>query len=263
MIPMPSLAVRKSLESALNWLQDEGVKLRGSEKREKGGREREEESSSSLFSLILSHYLSLSNPPLSPTPLSPSSLSLRHKGVKHFHVIYATSPSQYPALSASLLSLFSSSPLREVRICRKKGQNSFVAGILLVNVTCWIKENITSKVEGWIRRHKIDPIYHHASQPPLQLSIGNRFNHIEEWVDHSLGYLLPPQLAGKNLFLYKYPVQSKILHWNGPLKPWARDYGYFRDYWIPFACSLTSISSKRKRGMVSRAGDQREEREWL
>ena len=52
-IPMPSLAVRKSLETALNWLQDEGVKLRGSEKREKGRREREEQSSSSLPLLSL------------------------------------------------------------------------------------------------------------------------------------------------------------------------------------------------------------------
>ena len=364
LIPMPSLAVKKSLESALNWLQDEGLKLRGREEREKGGRERGEESPFSLFSRILSHYLSLTGPLLSPPPLSPSSsLSLRrHKGGMLFHVIYATSPPQYPALSASLLSLFSSSlspsrirawifvttddmnalnehlngcfasfpyrhlislfPFKE-DIVRERSESvhrddlgsaynfvrfympslfamfgkeylyvdadtiflgdvgdfftvekknpefcvtaygdkvlisltseqriimrevaeemSFVAGVLLVNVTCWIKDELTSKVEGWIRRHKIDPIYRHASQPPLQLAVGKRFNHIPHWVDHSFGYESPPQLSVKRQIAFRYPVRSKILHWNGIVKPWMKSGGDFQDYWIPFSCSLDHV----------------------
>lgn len=92
----------------------------------------------------------------------------------------------------------------------RPGDMAFNAGVLLFHLDNWRKQNMTRRVMKWMELNTNKPVYPLGSQPPLQLSVGNKFEHIgAEWNVDGAGHSVvsKQRLAG-----------AKILHWTGPKK---------------------------------------------
>lgn len=95
---------------------------------------------------------------------------------------------------------------------------SINAGILLLNIRSWARLGLTKEVEFWVRENNAKGLYHLGSQPPLELAThGRRLPCVHlppEWHVGCLG-------CDSNVRPGKKLVRkAKILHWNGPCKPW-------------------------------------------
>jgi lipopolysaccharide biosynthesis glycosyltransferase len=100
----------------------------------------------------------------------------------------------------------------------------FNAGVFVFNLKRWSEMRLTAEVEHWIAANNRDKLYMLGSQPPLVLAIygaGERCQQLEaEWHLDCLGCMGAGRL--------KTPQQldaAKLLHWNGPNKPFKTTAG--------------------------------------
>jgi alpha-1,4-galacturonosyltransferase len=104
---------------------------------------------------------------------------------------------------------------------------------MVLNLAQWRAQRVTSVIERWtsfeegLRTRTGNGMWTHGSQPVLLLA----FHDDAEWLSSSwnvdgLGHRL------------NYPKEvlkpAQILHWTGPLKPWAH-HGVNRLLWEPYS----------------------------
>lgn len=113
-----------------------------------------------------------------------------------------------------------------------KRQEAWNVGVFVVDLARWKVLKYAERVEAWVKRHNdcSDGLWVGGSQPPLLLSFvsrpdGEPVDYVTfeaEWNAADLGWrtgMSPSQLKLK-----------KILHWNGPKKPWKKD-GLYKQLW--------------------------------
>lgn len=103
------------------------------------------------------------------------------------------------------------------------GEKGFNAGVFVFNLREWRALNLTAEAEHWISANNREKLYALGSQPPLTLAIlgarqgkGRCQPLPAEWHLDCLGCIGAGRL--------KTPEQlkdAKLLHWNGPNKPFA------------------------------------------
>lgn len=112
---------------------------------------------------------------------------------------------------------------------------SFNVGVLAVDLRRWGEQGLVEKVEDFARQQRGcgGRLWKGGSQPPLLLAFlsrapGAREDFIvfePEWNAGDLGW--DPGLNVSEL------RQKRVLHWNGPVKPWLRQ-GLYRELWQPY-----------------------------
>lgn len=117
-------------------------------------------------------------------------------------------------------------PLKDYKISYlKKKCINFIAGLYFVDCKYWHKNNITSKCEQLMIDHKksTTPLFDFGTQPIINIVFAENYGHLDpKWNINGLG-------GNKNIS--KSIINSaKVLHWNGPFKPWNGD-GYYKDLW--------------------------------
>lgn len=104
---------------------------------------------------------------------------------------------------------------------------SFNAGVMIISLRAWDAHNITGHVEAWALRNGGHELWRLGSQPPLLLLLHDRVRWLDDaWNVDGLGHHMEhttERLLG-----------ARILHWTGPLKPWAVN-GLHQDLWEPHA----------------------------
>ena len=102
-------------------------------------------------------------------------------------------------------------------------EHGFNAGVFVFNLDAWRRLNLTAEVMYWIKANNNESLYQLGSQPPLTLAVYGARNGTgrcqalpAEWHLDCLGCLGPGRLKTKEQL-----VSAKLLHWNGPNKPFA------------------------------------------
>ena len=105
------------------------------------------------------------------------------------------------------------------------GDDAFNAGVLLIRTDNWKKQNVTKKIKYWMDLNIRSPAFLLGSQPPLLLSIGQHFEHMNNsWnVDG----------AGHSSLSAEAVAEAQIIHWSGSVKGCARN-AFHRDIWQRF-----------------------------
>lgn len=99
---------------------------------------------------------------------------------------------------------------------------AFNTGVYVTDIDLWRKNNITQKLEYWLTLNTKEGVYGSekgggGSQAPIMLVFYNRYTAMDpNWHVHYLG--LTPGTSYTSAFL----KQAKLIHWNGPFKPWGR-----------------------------------------
>ena len=95
----------------------------------------------------------------------------------------------------------------------------FIAGVFVADLHRWRNQGLTRQIEYWVERNQEEHIYHLGSQPPMNLAIGDDFEHLDPlWHVADLGW--KPDID--------VPDNACLLHWNGIHKWWVKD-GYHLD----------------------------------
>ena len=110
--------------------------------------------------------------------------------------------------------------------CRSYGKDlpleeqGFNAGVFVFNLRRWAAMNLTAEVEHWIRANNRERLYMLGSQPPLTISIFGTYGPCEriptEWHVDCLGCIGAGRLKAPEVL-----EGAKLLHWNGPNKPFG------------------------------------------
>jgi len=107
-----------------------------------------------------------------------------------------------------------------------KNEIIFNAGIFVTNLKKWKEHKITKKLENIMLKQKKSKkgIYKSGTQIPLNIVFYNQYEKIApEWNMLDLG-----NYDKLNIQILK--EKGKILHWNGPNKPWKKN-GYYKNLW--------------------------------
>lgn len=108
-------------------------------------------------------------------------------------------------------------------------ERGFNAGVFFFNLRRWAQLNLTREVEYWIRANNREKLYMLGSQPPLVLSIFGSEQRCEElpgeWHLDCLGCMGAGRLKTREQL-----NSAKLLHWNGPYKPFKTGPGVRRAY---------------------------------
>lgn len=95
-------------------------------------------------------------------------------------------------------------------------QETFNAGVVLIDLGEWQNQRLTEEAVWWMERHVSDPnggLWHLGSQPIMHLMLHGIWQALpDNWNLDGLGRLghLPPKLLR----------EAKLLHWTGRKKPW-------------------------------------------
>lgn len=99
---------------------------------------------------------------------------------------------------------------------------SFNSGVYVTEMDLWRKNNITEQLERWMTLNTVEEVYGNekgggGSQPPMMLVFYKKYTHLDpNWHVRYLGWTRGTSYTAPFL------RQAKLLHWNGPIKPWAR-----------------------------------------
>ncbi|XP_059163725.1 glycosyltransferase 8 domain-containing protein 1-like [Physella acuta] len=113
---------------------------------------------------------------------------------------------------------------------------SFNTGVFVSNLSDWHSQNITSQLEYWMELNTKEEVYGNergggGSQPPMMIVFYNKFSRIDPlWHVRHLG-----ASAGTS-YSKSFVKKAKLLHWNGPFKPWGRTAQHsdlWEKYFIP------------------------------
>ena len=105
---------------------------------------------------------------------------------------------------------------------------AFNAGVLLIRLDRWREQNVTEQVRFWMNINRERALYQHGSQPPLLLSVGDKYERFDlSWnVDG----------AGFRRIQAKVLKKAKIIHWTGGKKG-DEDDSWHHDVWEKFHSS--------------------------
>ncbi len=102
-------------------------------------------------------------------------------------------------------------------------ERGFNAGVFLFNLGAWAQHNLTAEAEHWIKANNRERLYQLGSQPPLTLAVhgarggkGRCQALPPEWNLDCLGCMGAGRIKTAGQLR-----DAKLLHWNGPNKPWA------------------------------------------
>ncbi|KAF4679350.1 hypothetical protein FOZ62_001311 [Perkinsus olseni] len=129
------------------------------------------------------------------------------------------------------------------RIGNLRSKTAYNAGVMGIHLGRWKSLHIRDRVEQWISWHNKCRIWKGGSQPPLLLALydltadqqGAEQVMVElpsEWNFANLGWktdFAATELAGQ-----------KVLHWNGPKKPWLQN-GLYVEAWLPWRKNFDSM----------------------
>ncbi|EPS62323.1 hypothetical protein M569_12469, partial [Genlisea aurea] len=94
----------------------------------------------------------------------------------------------------------------------------FNTGVMVLDLSKWRVQKLTSQIERWMRIHKRHRIYDLGSLPPFLLVFAGDVEAVEHrWNQHGLG---GDNVEGLCRDLHPGPVS--LLHWSGKGKPWLR-----------------------------------------
>ena len=104
-------------------------------------------------------------------------------------------------------------------------ERGFNAGVFVFNLAKWAALNLTAEVEYWVRANNREKLYSLGSQPPLTLAVhgapGGRCQPLpSEWHVDCLGCMGAGRLKSEETLR-----AARLLHWNGPNKPFAAGAG--------------------------------------
>eukprot|EP00123_Amoebidium_parasiticum_P018405 comp24193_c2_seq1/m.44374 comp24193_c2_seq1/g.44374 ORF comp24193_c2_seq1/g.44374 comp24193_c2_seq1/m.44374 type:complete len:984 (-) comp24193_c2_seq1:240-3191(-) len=94
-----------------------------------------------------------------------------------------------------------------------KNEVYFNAGVMVLNLKIWKEKNKDAEIAKWLDLNRQRPIYKFGSQPPLLLAFYRDY----EQMDYTWNYR---HLGHKVGLPIDKIAQAKILHFNGPRKPW-------------------------------------------
>ncbi|KAF4753337.1 hypothetical protein FOZ63_014804, partial [Perkinsus olseni] len=129
------------------------------------------------------------------------------------------------------------------RIGNLRSKTAYNAGVMGIHLGRWKSSRVKDRVEQWISWHNKCRIWKGGSQPPLLLALydlttdqpGAKQVMVElpsEWNFANLGWktdFAATELAGQ-----------KVLHWNGPKKPWLQN-GLYVEAWLPWRKKFDSM----------------------
>ncbi|KAK2145738.1 hypothetical protein LSH36_660g02038 [Paralvinella palmiformis] len=102
----------------------------------------------------------------------------------------------------------------------KPSSCSFNVGVYVFNADLWREQNITRQLEHWLELNTREEIYgsgraEGGSQPPMLIVFYDKYTPISPlWNLRYLG------LYPKARYSEHFVLRGKLLHWNGPYKPW-------------------------------------------
>eukprot|EP00123_Amoebidium_parasiticum_P009828 comp19732_c0_seq1/m.23523 comp19732_c0_seq1/g.23523 ORF comp19732_c0_seq1/g.23523 comp19732_c0_seq1/m.23523 type:complete len:439 (-) comp19732_c0_seq1:520-1836(-) len=97
---------------------------------------------------------------------------------------------------------------------------AFNAGVFVVDMVEWKKQNITGQLLAWLEDNLDEDLFGSgagggASQPPMLIVLHKKVSQIPaEWHVRHFGW------APGESYTMDYVTQAKLMHWNGPKKPW-------------------------------------------
>ncbi|KAK6997795.1 Glycosyltransferase 8 domain-containing protein 1 [Biomphalaria glabrata] len=100
---------------------------------------------------------------------------------------------------------------------------SFNTGVFVTDLRLWDNNNITQQLEYWMELNTKEEVYGNekgggGSQPPMMIVFYNKYTNIESlWHVRHLGLS-----AGTTYNKGLLENRAKLIHWNGPFKPWGR-----------------------------------------
>ncbi|CAH1775439.1 unnamed protein product [Owenia fusiformis] len=100
---------------------------------------------------------------------------------------------------------------------------AFNTGVYVADLTRWKKQNITAKIEYWMKLNTEQEIYGNekgggGSQPPMMIALYKKYTLMDPmWHVRNLGW----SPSGKR-YSKEFLQSAKLLHWNGRFKPWGR-----------------------------------------
>lgn len=116
----------------------------------------------------------------------------------------------------------------------KKVKYTFNAGVYVVDLDRWRSQEMTSKIRKLTLKNRKQRIYNYGSQPPLVLTIGDKFEHLSPAWNVKVNKL--------NLGLLN--EKACLLHWSGKRKPWNTfgDPDIHNDLWTPYASLINATN---------------------
>lgn len=116
----------------------------------------------------------------------------------------------------------------------KKAKFTFNAGVYVVDLDRWRSQELTKKIRKLTLKNRKKRFYNYGSQPPLVLSIGDKFEHLSPAWNVKVNKL--------NLGLLK--EKACLLHWSGKRKPWNtfNDPDIHNERWTKYATSNVTKS---------------------
>lgn len=99
---------------------------------------------------------------------------------------------------------------------------SFNAGVYVVDLNRWRSEKITEKVRDLAAKNRKKSFYKYGSQPPLALTIQDKFEHLP-WFWNAKADHLDRRPEARQ--------EACLIHWSGTTKPWDED-GIEKEMWV-------------------------------
>lgn len=115
------------------------------------------------------------------------------------------------------------------------GACSFNTGVFVVNMTEWKLNNITERLLYWANLNANETLGSHlvneGAQPPIMIVFYHKITNLEPlWNVRHLG------ITSGSRYSSRFLKHAKLLHWDGPFKPWSRrssHTAFWEHYYIP------------------------------
>mmetsp|Transcript_24038 Transcript_24038/g.52051 ORF Transcript_24038/g.52051 Transcript_24038/m.52051 type:complete len:392 (+) Transcript_24038:240-1415(+) len=111
---------------------------------------------------------------------------------------------------------------------------SFNAGVYVVHLDRWREQNVSDKIRDLALRNRKYRYYQMGSQPPLVLTIGEKFEQLP------LSWNVKMKTVDERDDMSV--EDACVLHWSGPLKPWDGN-GKHLEEWLPYHVKSVEESS--------------------
>ena len=111
---------------------------------------------------------------------------------------------------------------------------SFNAGVYVVHLDRWREQNVSDKIRDLALRNRKYRYYQMGSQPPLVLTIGEKFEQLP------LSWNVKMKTVDERDDMSV--EDACVLHWSGPLKPWDGN-GQHLEEWLPYHVQSVEESS--------------------
>ena len=113
---------------------------------------------------------------------------------------------------------------------------SFNAGVFVVDLRRWRLKGFTKQIRKLTLKNRKENIYEYGSQPPLVLTIGDKFEHLSQSWNVKVNKMNRGDHKGK----------ACLLHWSGKRKPWDtfNDPNMHNELWQRYATSNVDMTQE-------------------